>query len=222
MAALRCIIFDLDGTLTQTNRLIFDSFNYIARKYQGREYSEQEITAMFGPPEEGALLHIVGEEHLATALTEYLEFYRAHHHELASLYPGIVNLLEFLKSRGCLTALYTGKGIHTTMVTLEEFGLTRYFDSIVTGNDVVHHKPSAEGIQKIMKQFNLKPDEVLMVGDSVADVKASHAAGINVAAVLWDSYAKEKVLQMETDYTFYTVDAFAHWLKEQFNDRARS
>ncbi len=54
MSDLKCIIFDMDGTLTRTNQLIFDTFNYIAGKYEGRRYSEQEITAMFGPPEEGA------------------------------------------------------------------------------------------------------------------------------------------------------------------------
>lgn len=217
MCAFRCVIFDMDGTLTQTNQLIFDSFNYIARKYQGREYSEPEITAMFGPPEEVALLHIVGKERIDTVLQEYLEFYRKNHSKLARLYPGIVELLEFLKQRHRFIALYTGKGIHTTSITLEEFGIRHYFDYIVTGNDVVNHKPSAEGIRKIMAHFGLKPDEVLMVGDSVADVKASHEAGVKIAAVLWDSYAKDKVLQMQTDYQFYTVEELTRWMKEQCN-----
>ena len=213
----RCIIFDMDGTLTQTNQLIFDSFNYIARKYEGREYSEQEITAMFGPPEEDALVRIVGRDRIATALQEYLEFYKTNHSKLARLYPGILNLLEFLKQRNCWIALYTGKGIHTTSITLEEFGLRKYFDYVVTGNDVVNHKPSAEGIRKILEHFGLKPDEVLMVGDSVADVKASHDAGVKVAAVLWDSYAREKVLQMHTDYQFHSVEELLRWTREKWN-----
>lgn len=217
MCTFRCVIFDMDGTLTQTNQLIFDSFNYIAKKYQGREYSEPEITAMFGPPEEGALVHIVGEERIDAVLKEYLEFYKNNHNKLARLYPGILDLLKFLKQQNCRIALYTGKGIHTTNITLEEFGLRQYFDYIVTGNDVVSHKPSAEGIRKIMAHFGLKPDEVLMVGDSVADVNASHEAGVKIAAVLWDSYAKDKVLQMKTDYQFYSVDELTRWMQEQCN-----
>ena len=59
MSVLKCVIFDMDGTLTQTNRLIYDSFNEIAQRYQGRTYSAEAITAMFGPPEEGALTIIV-------------------------------------------------------------------------------------------------------------------------------------------------------------------
>ena len=211
------MIFDMDGTLTQTNRLIYDSFNYIAQKYEGKKYSESEITAMFGPPEEGALLNIVGPEKIGRAMKEYLEFYSANHDHLARLYSGIKEIVIGLKQRGVHVALFTGKGIDTTSITLEKFGLTAYFDYVVTGSDVVNHKPSAEGIHKIMHHFRLQPDEVLMVGDAVSDVKASREAGVNMAAVLWDSYGKEKVLQMKTEYVFHDVNEFSSWLWGQFD-----
>jgi len=217
MSDLKCVIFDMDGTLTQTNRLIFDTFNYIARKYRGRTYSEQEITAMFGPPEEGALLQIVEEGQIQMVMEDYLQFYRGHHKELARLYPGITELLSYLKSRGIKLALFTGKGIHTTTITLEEFGLEAYFDYVVTGNDVANHKPSSEGIRKILSHFSLEPAEALMVGDSVGDVKSSHEAGVKIAAVLWDSYAKEKVLQMKTNFVFHDVAELTEWLRKQFD-----
>jgi HAD superfamily hydrolase (TIGR01509 family) len=217
MAALKCVIFDMDGTLTQTNRLIFDSFNEIAQRYQGKTYSPEAITAMFGPPEEGALLTIVGQERLESAMRDYLDFYRRRHNELAMLYPGILELLTWLKNRGVSLALFTGKGIHTTTITLEMFGLKPFFDLVVTGNDVVNHKPSADGIRKILAHFGLKEDEVLMVGDSPSDVKASHEAGVAIAAVLWDSYSREKVLQMKTDFVFDNVSEFSSWLRSRFD-----
>ena len=216
MNKLKCIIFDMDGTLTQTNQLIFDTFNYIAEKYEGRRYSDHEITAMFGPPEEGALVPIVGGANIEHVMNDYLHFYRTHHHRLARLYPGIEELLKYLRDHGVHLALFTGKGIHTTTITLEEFGLKPYFDYVVTGNDVANHKPSSEGIRKILSHFGLKPNEALMVGDSVGDVKASHEAGVKIAAVLWDSYARETVLRMNTDYVFHNVAEFHNWLKKQF------
>lgn len=206
----------MDGTLTQTNQLIYDSFNYIAEKYKGIRFTEIEITAMFGPPEEGALMQIVGDAQLNEAMEEYLKFYRQNHAQLARLYPGIVEILEYVKRRGRSLALFTGKGIHTTSITLEEFNIRPYFDLIVTGNDVVNHKPSAEGIRKILEYFDLNADEVLMVGDSVADVKASHEAGVEIASVLWDSYGKENVLQMRSDYVFHNVEEFHSWLRSRF------
>jgi pyrophosphatase PpaX len=217
MGKLKCVIFDMDGTLTQTSQLIYDSFNYIALKYEGKRYSESEITAMFGPPEEGALINIVGREKIGQAMKEYLEFYSANHNDLARLYPGIKEVVIDLKKRGVHVALFTGKGIDTTSITMDKFGLTPYFDYVVTGSDVVNHKPSAEGIHKIMQHFRLQPDEVLMVGDAVSDVKASREAGAKIAAVLWDSYGKEKVLQMKTDYVFHDVREFSDWLRGQFD-----
>jgi pyrophosphatase PpaX len=217
MNKLKCVIFDMDGTLTQTNQLIFDSFNYIAKKYEGKKYTDAEISAMFGPPEEGALVAIVGREQIRQAMTEYLDFYSQHHNELARLYPGILELVAALKRHGVQLAVFTGKGIETTTITMEKFGLKPYFDYVVTGSDVVNHKPSAEGIHKIMEHFGLRPEEVLMVGDSVGDVKASREAGAKIAAVLWDSYTKEKVLQMKTDYVFHNVAEFSEWLRGQFD-----
>jgi pyrophosphatase PpaX len=217
MAKLKCVIFDMDGTLTQTNRLIFDSFNYIAMKYEGKEYTEREITAMFGPPEEGALLNIVGTKHIRQAMKEYLEFYSENHNDLARLYPGIKEVVSDLKSRGVHVALFTGKGIDTTTITLAKFGLTPFFDYVVTGSDVTNHKPSAEGIRKILAHFGLQPEDVLMVGDAVPDVKASHEAGVKIAAVLWDSYGRDKVLQMKTDYVFHDVREFSEWVRGQFD-----
>lgn len=207
----------MDGTLTQTNQLIFDSFNFIVKKYQGKTLSPSEITAFFGPPEEGALIPIVGEERLPQAMEEYLSFYRANHQRLARLYPGIREVLDEVKQRGKLLALFTGKGIHTTTITLEEFGLKDLFDCVVTGNDVVNHKPSAEGIWKILDRFNLNPDEAVMVGDSASDIYASRSAGVKVAAVLWDSYAKERVLQIEADFLFHNVAELHKWLKDQLD-----
>ena len=217
MKHLKCIVFDMDGTLTQTNQLIYDSFNYIAQKYAGRTYTVPEIHAMFGPPEEEALLDIVRPDQMDEVMKDYLAFYRMHHSRLARLYPGIDEILCYAKDQGKKLALFTGKVIHTTRITLQEFHIDKYFDFVVTGNDVVNRKPSSEGLRKIMEHFALQPNEVLMVGDAVSDVKAAHEAGVKVAAVVWDSYAKDLVLQMKSDFIFHDVGEFHVWLKKQFS-----
>jgi len=216
MKHLKCIVFDMDGTLTQTNQLIYDSFNYIAQKYAGRTYTIPEIHAMFGPPEEEALLAIVRPDQIDEAMTDYLAFYRMNHNRLARLYPGIEDILSYAKECGKYLALFTGKGSHTAGITLQEFNIEKYFDFVVSGNDVVNRKPSAEGLRKIMEHFALQPNEVLMVGDAVPDVKAAHEVGVKIAAVVWDSYAKDVVMKMKSDYIFHDVGEFHKWLKKHF------
>jgi len=214
---LRCIIFDVDGTLTATGQLIFDSFNHIAELYKGKRFEEAEIIKMFGPPEEIALLSIVNESQIEEAMAEYLRFYRGHHAELAHLHPGMREVLEYIKGRGLKLAIFTGKGAHTTKISLEELGIEGFFDYIVTGNDVRNHKPSAEGIIKILDHFHLETQEALMIGDGASDIKAAHEAGVKVGAVLWDGYAGDKVRTMQSEYAFHTVVQLHDWLKENLD-----
>ena len=213
MKRISCIIFDIDGTLTQTNELIYATFNHVAEKYLQKVFTPKEIVAMFGPPEEVAIERLVGREQYGEAIDDFYNYYETHHPRMADVYSGIRELLEFLKSKGIILAVFTGKGKRTTLITLHKLGITSYFDLIVTGSDVENHKPSADGIRKVLKTFRLQPDEVLMVGDSVSDVKAAHEAGVPIAAVLWDSYGKEHVLEMDIDYRFHDVQEFSSWLR---------
>jgi HAD superfamily hydrolase (TIGR01549 family) len=212
-----CVIFDMDGTLTRTNALIFASFNHITQKYLGKTFTPKEIIGFFGPPEEGAIAKLIGAERLDEAMDELCMYYREHHSAMAELHAGISSVLNLLKDRGTRLAVFTGKGSRTANITLEEFGIAGFFDCIVSGNDVVNHKPHHEGIQKILDKYSLAPEEVLMVGDSMSDINASRGAGVKVAAVLWDSYDKERVLAAQADFVFHRVDEMHEWFRLHTN-----
>lgn len=214
MERLSCIIFDLDGTLTRTNELIYATFNHVAEKYLHAAFTPAEITAMFGPPEEVAIERLVGPERRDRALDDFYAFYATHHPTMASAYDGIREMLDALRARGIRLAIFTGKGRRTALITLEEIGLREHFDLVVTGSDVRNHKPSADGIRMVMEEFRLRPEEVLMVGDAVADVKAAREAGVAIASVLWDSYGKDQLMEMDVDFRFHSVDAFVAWLRQ--------
>ena len=203
-------IFDVDGTLTSTNQLIFDSFNFIAKKYLNRKFTDEEIVAMFGPTED-VILKKWCEDKFDEARIEYYKYYSDNHWK-AKLYPGINDILDYLKNKKFPLGIFTGKGREATMITLKKLGVDHYFDLIVTGDDVANHKPSADGILKFVNHFKLKKERVLMIGDSVSDVKASKEAGIKVASALWDSYAHEKVKTLQSDYYFYSVEELKEFL----------
>jgi HAD superfamily hydrolase (TIGR01509 family) len=207
----------MDGTLTRTNELIFESFNHVAEKYTGKRLTPPEIIALFGPPEEGGLAKVVGAEAADRAMDDLCVYYRIHHGRLAALHPGIEDILQFLKGRGVKLAIFTGKGKRTAEITLQELKIARYFDLVVSGSDVVNHKPHHEGITKVIESLSINPDNVLMVGDAVSDVKASRGARVKVAAVVWDSYDRERVLQAEADYVFHSVNEMFEWFKAHIN-----
>lgn len=208
------VIFDCDGTLTRTNDLIFATFNYITAKYCGRTYAPGEIIALFGPPEEGALVQFVGEDRLDAAMDDLCIYYRDHHHDMAGLHKGIDDVLRYLKDQDIPLGVFTGKGRRTIEITLDALGIAPYFDMVISGNDVERHKPDPEGIQKFVEAFSLKPREVLMVGDAVGDITASHAAHVVPVAVLWDSYDKKRIMQAGAELVFDEVASLLAWLMD--------
>jgi len=203
-------IFDIDGTLTSTNQLIFDSFNFIAKKYLNKSFTDDEIISMFGPPENDILKKLCRENY-ESSRKDYFAYYSKNHWK-AELYSGIKEILEHLKSKNYPIGIFTGKGRDASLITLKKLGVDHYFDLIVTGDDVENHKPSPEGIIKFVNHFKLEPERVLMIGDSVADIEASKEAGVKIASVLWDSYGKEEVKTLNSDYYFHTVEELRKFL----------
>ena len=205
------IIFDIDGTLTSTFDLIFASFNYVMKKYLNRSYSNNEIVSLFGPTEDQILDKLCGEN-AEKAKEDYYNFYSENHH-MADLYPGIKELLEYIKSKKVYLSIYTGKGRKAASITLKKLQIYKYFDLMISGDEVKEHKPSPEGIELFLDKFNLKKEKVLMIGDAPSDIKAAKAAGVEIASVLWDSYSKEQVLKLKSDYFFHSVSELSEFIK---------
>ncbi|MDH3252377.1 MAG: HAD-IA family hydrolase [Ignavibacteria bacterium] len=214
---IRCVIFDMDGTLTRTNELIFASFNHVAAKYLGATMTPPEIIGLFGPPEEDGLAKLVGEKHAVAAMDDLCEFYRENHRAMARLHAGIEEVLSFLREKQIRQAVFTGKGRRTTAITLDAFKLRSYFDLIVSGTDVTHHKPHPEGICRVLSTLGVQAEEALMVGDSLADIRASRGAGVRIASVVWDSYDRERVMRENSEILFHTVEDMLVWLRAYTN-----
>lgn len=206
----RAIIFDIDGTLTFTNRLIFDSFNHITEKYLGKRLSDEEIIALFGPTEDVILKQMFPDKY-EEVRKDYYEYYN-NNHDIAQLYKGMKELLLDLKKEDIILGIFTGKGRTSSLITLNFLGIRELFDMIVTGDDVKNHKPSPEGILKFVETFHLNPAEVLMIGDAPSDIIASKEAGVEIASVVWDSYSENEVRKLNSKNIFHTVDELRNYI----------
>jgi len=207
------IIFDIDGTLTSTNELIFATFRHVIGKHLNKEVTDEEIIAQFGPTEDVIMKEWLNESY-HEGRKDYYHFYESKHHLMADVYPGIIESLTFIRSKKIPLSIYTGKGRDSSVITLKKIGVFDMFDMIVTGDDVADHKPSPEGINMFVEKFRLEREKVLMIGDAPADVLAARSAGVKIASVVWDAYAKEQVMGMGSDYIFETVDELLLFLRE--------
>lgn len=129
---LKGFIFDLDGTLGDTLPVCFAAFRETFRFYLGRDYSDREIRAMFGPTEEGILQKLLAE-HWEEGLRHYLDAYREAHALCAEPFPGMREALDLLRANNVRLAVVTGKGPRSAELSLEALGLVDAFDMVEIG-----------------------------------------------------------------------------------------
>lgn len=206
---LQAILFDFDGTLADTLPLIFRCFREILSDETGRCPTDQDIVAMFGPTEEGMLRRALPESQYAGAVEKLYTLYDTWHPEYVSANVEIEQLLIALKQAAYPLAIVTGKGRRTAEISLRHLGWAKYFDVIVTGDDVQRPKPHPEGLQRALRTLNVPASNALYAGDSEADVAAGRAAGLVTVAVTWLGHPQTVTFSNQPDYLLDDVRNFS-------------
>src|SRR4051794_27621512 len=211
MKKIKAVIFDLDGTLANTLPLCIQAFRQSVEPLINRSISDADIIATFGPSEEGTIMALA-PNHYDKGVSDYLHYYEQLHDMCPVPFDGMKEILQTLKNRGVRIAMVTGKGKHSTDISLRHFELTHFFEIIETGSPKGARK--AEGIQIILDGLtDIKKDEIIYVGDAPSDIIASRKVGISVVAAAWaDTAESEKLQQMKPDELFYTIKDFEDWL----------
>jgi len=212
MKKIKGVIFDLDGTLANTLPLCIQAFKNSIEPLAGRTLSDEEIIATFGPSEEGTIMELV-PDHFDKGIASYLHFYESLHHTCQEPFSGIPEILAALKREHIKIALVTGKGKHSTAISLRQFGMEGLFEIIETGSITGPRK--ADGIRDVLNRWNdFETQEVLYVGDAPSDIVACKQVGIPVVAAAWAATAEpEKLIVLAPDRIFYNIDEFASWLQ---------
>jgi phosphoglycolate phosphatase-like HAD superfamily hydrolase len=208
----KTIIFDLDGTIADTLPLCIAAFKKSIEPLLKTEISEQEIIASFGPSEEGTIRKLI-PEHEEAGVQAYLHHYGQLHDTCPAPFPGIVELLEFLKDKRVKLAMVTGKGIHSTRISLKKFALEQYFEILETGSPDGPNK--INGIRSVLSRFNAGKDESLYVGDAPSDILYCKEIGIPIAAAAWATTTNAMELEkLNPDWLFYSVEEFKRWITD--------
>jgi pyrophosphatase PpaX len=207
---LQGIIFDLDGTLGNTIPMCIAAFQAVFERFLGRRYTDEEITALFGPSEEGMIRRLV-PEHWQHCLQAYLEAYTSGHKSCPEPFPGIETALRVLKERGVALAVVTGKGDASAMISLEYLGLSSYFDQVETGSVKGAIKPQA--LRKVLARWHKAPAQVAYVGDTAYDMRAATEVGLIGLGAAWAETAMVSELEATAPTAiFRSTDAFLTWI----------
>jgi phosphoglycolate phosphatase len=179
---VKAVVFDLDGTLASFNldyravRADVRSF-LIKRGLPASVLSTNEsIFEMLKKAEiflknnskpEKAMEEIRGK---ALAIAEKYELEAA---KSTSLLPGVTETLKILKKMGLKIGLFTINGEKSTNYILKRFRIADIFDAVIPRNSVKYVKPSSEHLEAVLKALEVNPDEAIVVGDGVSDMKCA-------------------------------------------------
>jgi phosphoglycolate phosphatase len=183
----KLIVFDLDGTLVDSRRDLADAANVLLEELGGAPLPVDEIAGMVG---EGAALlvrralHAAGvpRNDLDAALARFLTLYDERLLVHTRPYDGTREVLDALNRHAPLAVL-TNKPQRPTVTILQGLELDRHFRWIIGGDTEYGRKPEPAGLKYLVASAGSGPDDTVLVGDSVIDVRTARAAGTRMCLV---------------------------------------
>lgn len=177
------VIFDLDGTLTDSKEGILACTRYALEKMNWPIPDDATLQKFLGPPLVDSFMRWCGmtEEQGRVGLDYYREKYQPGGWKMNAVYPGIRELLKELKKRGVYVAVATGKPQKNSERIVEYYGLAPFIDALAGPDENETHADKKDLILRVLP----KGKKAVMVGDTAGDVKGGIDAGIDTMAALW-------------------------------------
>lgn len=209
---INTILFDLDGTLIDTNELIIASFLHTLGTYYPNRYKREDVLPFLGPTLTETFAAINPEK-----VDEMIATYRAfniHNHDLlVKEFDGVYETVRKLKASGVKIGIVTTKVLKVVEMGLKLAKLDPFFDVIVALDHVKKAKPDPEPLNKALALLESKPEETIMVGDNHHDILGGKNAGTKTAAVAWSVKGKEYLMGFSPDYMLKNMTDLLEILK---------
>ncbi len=215
---IKYILFDLDGTLTDSREGIVNSIEYMLGAYGISVKDRESLRPWLGPPLKESLMKYCGFEE-KTALEgvgKYREYFDRQGIFENRVYPGIEEMLRCLKERGYVLLVATSKPETAAVRVLEHFGLAGYFDYIggatlddsrVKKSDVIRYVLEACGVKDVR--------QAVMVGDREHDVFGAKENGLEAIGVLYGYGSREELAMAGAGYIAETPKKLVQFLQDE-------
>ncbi len=190
---VKLIIFDVDGVLIDVSQSYRLAIKKTAEFFLGKilQMSEVDEIKSMGVNNDYDASELLIQKYgksfkKSSIIKKFQEYY------LGKNFNGLIRNEKLLINEKTLRklskkyklAIFTGRPREEAFFVLERFRISKYFDIVISMEDVNRKKPSAEGLYKILKRLRVSPSSAVYVGDSIADVRAANNAGIDFIGVI--------------------------------------
>ncbi len=187
----KCIALDVDGTLIDTERAIFNSLGRVLKEELGRDFTEEEMEVSIGMLGEHtmALFQVPDPEGALLRWYRYLKESRP----LNRVFSGMEATIHKLKAAGYMLAIVTSRKSFEVWEDPLFIPIKHLFDEVVTVDLVEFPKPHPGPLLRLMDRQGLKADEILFVGDTIHDSRCAESAGVDFVLACWGARYPETV-----------------------------
>ena len=197
----KAYLFDLDGTLIDSVELILKSYRHTIETHLGKVPPDELWLAGMGTPLRKQLGEFSDDPEVVEAMiVTYREFNNEHHDDMVTAFPGVMDTVRTLSSRGVKLAVVTSKMRKGAERGLRVCGFGDLFPVLVGADDVEHPKPDPAPVLHAIEQLGVESTEAVFIGDSAHDLAAGNAAGVSTAAALWGPIDRQVLELHDPDY----------------------
>lgn len=196
LSGIRLVIFDFDGTLGDSQKLITDTMLATIERLNLPMRSREECARTIGLPLKECFSSIIPmtDEQAEECAEVYSEIFNVKNVPGAvTVFPGVIETLERLSAQGILMSIASSRSHRTLAKLMDELDLSKYITYLIAADDVVEKKPAAESVHKTLSHFNIEAHETLVVGDTEFDILMGRNAGTHTCGVTYGNGSKESL-----------------------------
>jgi len=173
---IQAILFDLDGTLTDTLPLYIKSYNRALKKQHINLTIREIVDICFGKTVEVACAKLGIPEKTEEFLNSYLEGVKTHFKE-GKLFEGVTECLNLAKEKQIKLAVISFAYNWYVKEMIKRLQLNKYFDKVIGFNDITKAKPDPEAVTLVCRKFGIQPSKAIVLGDAKSDIIMGKSAG---------------------------------------------
>ena len=206
---VKCLIFDFDGTLADTNKGIVQTFRRAVEILGIPCPTDEEISATIGLPlKQNFLVAIPGisDEKADECVKTYREVFYETAIPCITAFPGVSETLAKLHAAGYGIFIATSRSRRSLNLISDNLGISGYYSGTCCVEDVNNPKPAPDMVEKILGEYGFQASETVVIGDTLFDLLMGKAAGCRVCGVTWGNHKREKLLEADPEFIIDKIE----------------